>query len=49
VTAADAAPVLAVFVLLFLFYVPLVKLAKFSSVDLRLGFGRAPPHFFSLR
>jgi hypothetical protein len=46
---ADTAPVLAVFVLLMVFGVPLVKLAEFSSVDLRLGFGRAPPHFFSLR
>ena len=46
---ADTAPVLAVFVLLMLFSVPLVKLAEFSSIDLRLGFGRAPPHFFSLR
>jgi hypothetical protein len=45
----DTAPVLAIFVLLMLFYVPLVKLAEFSSIDLRLGFGRAPPHFFSLR
>jgi hypothetical protein len=46
---ADTAPVLAVFALLFLFGVPLLTSADFSSVDLRLGFGRAPPHFFSLR
>jgi hypothetical protein len=46
---ADTAPVLAVFALLFLFGVPLLTSAEFSSVDLRLGFGRAPPHCFSLR
>jgi hypothetical protein len=46
---ADTAPLVAVFVLLLLFCVPLVRLAEFSAVDLRLGFGRAPPHFFSLR
>jgi len=39
----DAVPVLAVLVLLFLFCVPLLTSAEFSSVDLRLGFGRAPP------
>jgi hypothetical protein len=46
---ADTAPVLAVFALLFLFGIPLLTSAEFSSVDLRLGFRRAPPHFFSLR
>jgi hypothetical protein len=46
---ADTVPLLAIFVLLFLFCVPLLTSAEFSSVDLRLGFGRAPPHFFSLR
>ena len=46
---ADTAPVLAVFALLFLFCGPLLTAAEFSSVDLRLGFGRAPPHCFSLR
>ncbi|HEX7470758.1 MAG TPA: hypothetical protein VF437_08515 [Verrucomicrobiae bacterium] len=43
VTAAGAAPVLAIFVSLLLFCVPLAKLAKFSSFDLHLSFGRAPP------
>jgi hypothetical protein len=46
---ADTAPLLAIFVLLFLFCVPLLTSAEFSSVDLRLSFGRAPPHCFSLR
>jgi hypothetical protein len=46
---SDTALVLAVLVLLLLFCIPPSKLAEFSSVDLRLGFGRAPPHFFSLR
>jgi len=45
---AGAMPSLTVFVLLFLFCLPLVQSAKFSSVDLRLGFGRAPPHFSGL-
>jgi NADH:ubiquinone oxidoreductase subunit 2 (subunit N) len=48
VTAASAPPVLVFFVSLLLFCVPLVKLAEFSSFDLRLDFGRAPPHFFGL-
>jgi hypothetical protein len=46
---ADTAPVLAVFILLMLFCLMPAQLAEFSSVDLRLGFGRAPPPFFSLR
>ena len=49
VMTTDTVLVLAVLVLLFLFCVPLTTSAEFSSVDLRLGFGRAPPHFFSLR
>ncbi len=46
---ADTAPVLAVFAVLLLFWVPLLASSEFSSADLRLGFGRAPPSFFSLR
>jgi len=46
-TAAGAAPVLAVFVSLLMFCVPLAKWVDFSSIDLRLSFGRAPPVLFS--
>ena len=45
----DTALVLAVVAVLFLFWVPLLASSEFSFVDLRLGFGRAPPSFFSLR
>ena len=45
--AAGAAPVLAVFVSLLMFCVPLAKLVELSSIDLRLSFGRAPPVLFS--
>jgi hypothetical protein len=41
--AADAPPVLVVFISLLLFCVPPAKLSEFSSFDLRLSFGRAPP------
>jgi len=47
--SADTAPMLAVVVLLFLFCVLPARFAEFYSVDLRLDFGRAPPHFSSLR
>ena len=43
ISAAGAAPVLVVFVALLLFCVPLARLAEFSSFDLHLGYGRAPP------
>jgi hypothetical protein len=48
ITTADVPPVLAIFALLFLFCIPLLTSAKFSSPDFRLGFGRAPPQFFGL-
>jgi hypothetical protein len=41
--ATGEVPVMAVFVSLLLLRVPLARLAEFSSYDLRLGFGRAPP------
>jgi len=46
--AASAPPALAVFVSLLLFCVPLTRVEEFSSFDLRLGFGRAPPRFFRI-
>jgi len=45
---AGATPLLLFFVLAFLFCLPLVQTAKFSFPDLRLGFGRAPPHSLRL-
>jgi len=41
----DAPQLLEVFALLLLFCLPLAQPARFSSPDLRLGFGRAPPRF----
>jgi len=46
---AGTTPLLVIFVLLFLFCLPLVQPVKFSLPDLRLGFGRAPPRSFDLR
>jgi len=46
--AASAPTTLVVFISLLLFCVPLTRVAEFSSFDLRLGFGRAPPHFFRI-
>ena len=48
VLAAAASTELAVIVSLLLFCVPFARVAEFSSVDLRLGFGRAPPRFFRI-
>jgi len=46
--AASASTALVVLVSLLLFWVPLARVAEFSPIDLRLGFGRAPPRFFRI-
>ena len=46
--AASASTTFAVLVSMLLFCVPLARVAEFASVDLRLGFGRAPPRFFRI-